>query len=42
MDMVPRGRVAAVNDLEDDSDVELILQGGEFDNIKIPIYGTNS
>ena len=42
MDMAPRGAVAAVNDLEDDSDVQLVLTGGDFDNVKIPIYGTNS
>ncbi|GAA1978980.1 hypothetical protein [Microbacterium pumilum] len=42
MDMAPRGQVAAVNDLEEDSDVELILTGGEFDDVKVPIYGTNS
>lgn len=41
MDMAARGQVASVNDLEEDSDVELILTGAEFDNVKIPIYGTN-
>jgi hypothetical protein len=42
MDMVPRAAVAAVNDLEEDSDVELILTKGGFLGVKLPIYGTNS
>jgi hypothetical protein len=42
MDMAPRAQVAAVNDLEDDSDVVLILSGAEFENVRVPIYGTNS
>jgi hypothetical protein len=42
MDMSPRAAVAAVNDLEDDSDVQLILIGGGFQVTKLPIYGTNS
>jgi len=42
MDMVPRAAVAAVNDLEEDSDVELILTKGGFLGLKLPIYGTNS
>ena len=41
MDMVPRAAVTAVNDLEEDSDVELILTKGGFLGIKVPIYGTN-
>jgi hypothetical protein len=41
MDMAPRGQVAFVSELEEDSDVELMLTGGEFDNVRIPIYGTN-
>jgi len=41
MDMVPRGAVTAVNDLEEDADVELILTKGGFLGIKVPIYGTN-
>ena len=41
MDMVPRGAVAAVNDLEEDSDVALILTKGGFLGLKVPIYGTN-
>lgn len=39
MDMAPRGTIAVVDGLEDGDDVELILTGAEFDNIKIPIYG---
>jgi hypothetical protein len=42
MDMVPRAAVAAVDDLEEDSDVELILTKGGFLGLKVPIYGTNS
>ena len=42
MDMSPRGQVAAVNDLEDDSDVSLILTKGGFLGLKVPIYGTSS
>ena len=42
MDMVPRGEVTAVNDLEEDSDVVAILTKGEFLGIKVPILGTNS
>lgn len=42
MDMAPRAAVTAVNDLDDSSDVQLILTGGDFDNVKIPIYGTDS
>lgn len=41
MDMVPRAAVAAVNDLEEDSDVQLILTKGGFLGLKLPIYGTN-
>ncbi|NYE18765.1 hypothetical protein [Microbacterium immunditiarum] len=40
MDIAPRGTVALVEGLDDDSDVELVLTGGaEFDNIRIPIVG---
>ncbi len=42
MDMVGRAAVTAVNDLTDASDVQLILTGGGFDNVKVPIYGSNS
>jgi hypothetical protein len=42
MDMVGRAQVAAINDLEEDSDVELILTKGGFLGLKLPIYGTNS
>jgi hypothetical protein len=38
---LPRAAVAAVHDLQDDSGVQLILTGAEFDNVKVPIYGTN-
>ena len=41
MDMVPRGAVTAVNDLEEDSDVIAILTKGGFLGLKVPIYGTN-
>jgi hypothetical protein len=41
MDMVPRGAVTAVNDLEENADVELILTKGGFLGIKVPIYGTD-
>ncbi len=40
MDMAPRGAVSAVNDLEETSDVELVLTGGGFD-ARVPIYGPN-
>ena len=42
MDMVGQGQVTAVNDLEEDSDVQLILTKGGFLGLKLPIYGTNS
>jgi ABC-type transport system substrate-binding protein len=42
MDMAPRAAVAVVDGLEEDSDVSLVLAGGpEFDNVTIPIYGSN-
>ena len=42
MDMAPRGTVAVVDGLEEDSDVSLVLAGSpEFDNVRIPIYGSN-
>ena len=42
MDMAPRAAVAVVDGLEEDSDVTLVLVGGpEFDNVRIPIYGSN-
>ncbi|MET0735649.1 MAG: hypothetical protein ABWY55_08400 [Microbacterium sp.] len=41
MDMAPRGVVAQVADLEDDGEVFVTLQGGEFDNIRIPIVGSD-
>ena len=36
-----RGAVTAVNDLEEEADVELILTKGGFLGLKVPIYGTN-
>ncbi|WP_243076201.1 hypothetical protein [Microbacterium sp. SS28] len=42
MDMAPRAVVTAVNGLEENSGVEAILTGGEFDNVRIPIYGVNA
>jgi hypothetical protein len=42
MDMAPRAAVTAVNDLTDSSDIFAILKGAEFDNVRIPIVGTNS
>ena len=41
MDMAPRAAVTAVNGLEEQSGVEAVLTGGEFDDVRIPIYGTN-
>ena len=42
MDMAPRATVAVVEGLEEDSDVSLVLAGSpEFDNVRIPIYGSN-
>jgi hypothetical protein len=43
MDMAPRATVVGVVDpLEEDSDVSLVLTGSpEFDNVVIPIYGSN-
>lgn len=38
-DMAPRVTVAEVMELEEDSDVQLTLTGGEFDNVKIRIAG---
>ena len=41
LDMVPRGAVAWVNDLEQTVDIELVLTGGEFADVRLPIYGNN-
>ena len=42
MDMAPRATVAFVEGLEEDSDVSLVLAGSpEFDNVRVPIYGSN-
>jgi len=38
-DMAPRVTVVEVADLEEDSDVQLILTGGEFDNTTLRIAG---
>ena len=42
MDMAPRGTVAVVDGLEAEDDVTLVLTGSpEFDNVSVPIYGSN-
>ncbi|WP_439594237.1 hypothetical protein [Microbacterium sp.] len=41
MDMAPRGQVIAVDGPEEDDGVFAILTGGEFDNVRIPIVGSN-
>lgn len=42
MDMAPRATVAFVEGLEEDVDVSLVLAGSpEFDNVRVPIYGSN-
>lgn len=44
MDMAPRGAVAHVPDdsaLDDDAEVFAILTGGEFDNVRVPIIGSD-
>ena len=41
MDMVPRGTVVQVDGLDDDSEAFAILTGAEFDNVRIPIIGTD-
>ena len=41
MDMVPQRAVTAVTGLEETSDVELVLAGGTFEGLRVPIYGTN-
>ena len=38
MDMAPRAVVTSVLEAEDDADMFAILTGGEFDNIRVPIY----
>jgi hypothetical protein len=40
-DMAAQGAVTAVTGLEEDSDVELVLAGGTFEGLRVPIYGTN-
>ena len=39
MDIVPRGLVASVDGLDDDDAAFVILTGGEFDNVRVPIVG---
>jgi hypothetical protein len=42
MDKAPRATVAFVEGLEEDGDVSLVLAGSpEFDNVRVPIYGSN-
>lgn len=41
MDMAPRATVVWVDGPESDDDVSAILSGGEFDNVRIPIVGSN-
>ena len=44
MDIAPRGTVVQVSDdsgLEADAEVFAILTGGEFDNVRVPILGTD-
>lgn len=39
MDMAPRGTVAFVDGLDDDSGVVAVLTGGEFADVRVPIVG---
>jgi hypothetical protein len=41
MDMAPRALVAAVDDdeLDDDAEITLVLNGAEFDDVQVPIVG---
>ena len=41
MDMAPRGIVVQVDGLDDDAEAFAILTGAEFDNVRIPIIGTD-
>lgn len=41
MDMAPRAALAYVADTDDDAEVFAVLEGGEFDNVRIPIIGDN-
>jgi hypothetical protein len=38
MDMAPRAVVTSVLEVEDDAETFAILTGGEFDNVRVPIY----
>ena len=41
MDMVPRGTVVQVDGVDDESGAFAILTGAEFDNVRIPIIGSD-
>jgi hypothetical protein len=41
MDIGPRGVVAQIPDLDDDGETFVILQGAEFDNVRVPIIGND-
>jgi hypothetical protein len=41
MDMAPRGTLVLVDGLDDDSEAFAILTGAEFDNVRIPIIGSD-
>lgn len=41
MDIGPRGVVTQVADLNDDGETFVILQGAEFDNVRVPIIGND-
>jgi hypothetical protein len=45
MDMVPRALITSVSGLGDDSDgdsgITAVLVGDDFDNVRVPIYGSN-
>lgn len=41
MDMVPRGVIAQAEGVDDDVEAFAILQGAEFDGVRIPIVGSN-
>lgn len=41
MDMGPRALITSVADLDEDDGVTAILVGGDFDGVRVPIYGSN-
>lgn len=41
MDMAPRGSLAVVDDLEEDSGAVAILTGAGFENVSVPIVGSD-